>query len=630
MNDGSTDSRICQLISEFKSKFEGGFVYKKKDKNGGKKNYYKLVKDGFNELMDCEYILNLQEDVNFNPMFYDVLKKSVKYFDNDEIKAITFFRDSRLDDPDAEGMKIKTLKEHDRYFDEIETIDGLCVMLAKDFIINMDWNIKPTESRTMIFRSISLQLLNYKTLCCKESLVTHTGNTDSKFWAENGKRSFDIYALNLNLFNKPDILKSPDEFYYSPEWYSNTYHAKGDFYLRGKTYRQVSDKWEKKGYKKRMFEVFDGLKLNGKKGLEIACHWGRTMFWLANKYNIYKYDGFDFSKSAVDWARKVNTDKSLTFKLGDCADFPYNKTYDFITCMDVVEHLPEETYLKMIDQIDEHLKPGGQLILYGGTFPLPEHINIKTKDQLKEDFSRFEFVKELKHDHLLFKKRKVSKMLDHMNKGVQLNYNLDYWDKRYGDIGGEKTVGHKHWNDQEYKEQNKKTFDFLDKYIDMEQRKRVIDFGCGICRFQNYLYYKFSLEHYIGMDIAGAVINENEKNKRGVFYLINDYSSISNDINNIDLIWTAFVLQHVIDDKLLLNYLKEFKKVLNPGGRMIFLETSEYWEGDEIDYMKKRTFDDYKNLLNEAGFQNVEEKGRLKLKGTLNHSLIFVDNEVKE
>jgi cyclopropane fatty-acyl-phospholipid synthase-like methyltransferase len=510
-------------------------------------------------------------------------------------------------------------------------------MLAKDFIINMDWNIKPTESRTMIFRSISLQLLNYKTLCCKESLVTHTGNTDSKFWAENGKRSFDIYALNLNLFNKPDILKSPDEFYYSPEWYSNTYHAKGDFYLKGKTYKQVSDKWEKKGYKKRMFEVFDDVnkkyRLENKDGLEIACHWGRTIFWLWFKYKIRRYDGFDFSKTAIDWAIKNNPMKKLncfSFKLGDCADFPYNKTYDFITCMDVVEHLPEETYLKMIDQIDEHLKQGGYLILYGGTFPLPEHINIKTKDQLKEDFSRFEFVKELKHDHLLFKKRKVSKMLDHMNKGVQLNYNLDYWDKRYGDIGGEKTVGHKHWNDQEYKEQNKKTFDFLDKYIDMERIPYILDFGCGICRFKKYLTYKFDIDVYAGVDIAEAVINQNNKKSFGEFYLLKKYTDISENIGKVGLIWTAFVLQHVIDDKLLLNYFKEFKKVLNPGGRMIFLETSEYWEGDEIDYMKKRTFDDYKNLLNEAGFQNVEEKGRLKLKGTLNHSLIFVDNEVKE
>jgi SAM-dependent methyltransferase len=108
------------------------------------------------------------------------------------------------------------------------------------------------------------------------------------------------------------------------------------------------------------------------------------------------------------------------------------------------------------------------------------------------------------------------------------------------------------------------------------KRDRALDFGCGVGRLTQALADHF-LETY-GVDIAPSMISLAEQfNRQGnkVKYFLNQ----KNDLilfadNTFDFIYSNIVLQHM-EPRYALNYIREFMRIIAPGGLILFHLPSE-------------------------------------------------------
>ncbi|MEW5819694.1 MAG: class I SAM-dependent methyltransferase [Cyanobacteriota bacterium] len=104
----------------------------------------------------------------------------------------------------------------------------------------------------------------------------------------------------------------------------------------------------------------------------------------------------------------------------------------------------------------------------------------------------------------------------------------------------------------------------------------ALDFGCGVGRLTQALANYF--ENVSGIDIAPSMIdlaNEYNKFPQKCEYFLNDKSDLQIFSNNtFDFIYSYITLHH-IEPKYTEIYLKEFLRVLKPGGVAVFQLTSE-------------------------------------------------------
>ncbi len=102
-------------------------------------------------------------------------------------------------------------------------------------------------------------------------------------------------------------------------------------------------------------------------------------------------------------------------------------------------------------------------------------------------------------------------------------------------------------------------------------RGAALDFGCGIGRLTQALAPHF--EHVTGVDVSAPMIDRaREVNRHGdrVDYVCNTRPDLSIFLDaSFDFALTAIVLQHMRVDYQLA-YLREFLRVLRPGGVLVF------------------------------------------------------------
>ena len=102
------------------------------------------------------------------------------------------------------------------------------------------------------------------------------------------------------------------------------------------------------------------------------------------------------------------------------------------------------------------------------------------------------------------------------------------------------------------------------------ERSRALDFGCGVGRCCSALagYYG----EVVGVDIAESMIEQAKSLTRSgrVRYLVNDRPDLRCfDDNAFDLVYSTIVLQHM-EPRYSKRYLRDFVRVLRPGGALIF------------------------------------------------------------
>lgn len=104
------------------------------------------------------------------------------------------------------------------------------------------------------------------------------------------------------------------------------------------------------------------------------------------------------------------------------------------------------------------------------------------------------------------------------------------------------------------------------------ERRLVLDFGCGVGRMTRPLAARF--ESYIGVDISEPMIAQAQQWNRDCArcrFVLNTTGDLRVfESGSIDLIYTRFVLQHLPSAALVKSYLRDFVRLLRPGGVLVF------------------------------------------------------------
>ena len=103
-------------------------------------------------------------------------------------------------------------------------------------------------------------------------------------------------------------------------------------------------------------------------------------------------------------------------------------------------------------------------------------------------------------------------------------------------------------------------------------RGRALDFGCGLGRMTRALAEHF--EECVGVDISEEMIRgarDANADVEGVSFVVNRADDLSQFADaGFDLVYSVIVLQHVPDRAAIESYVREFCRVLRPGGLAVF------------------------------------------------------------
>ncbi len=104
------------------------------------------------------------------------------------------------------------------------------------------------------------------------------------------------------------------------------------------------------------------------------------------------------------------------------------------------------------------------------------------------------------------------------------------------------------------------------------QRKRALDFGCGVGRATRALAPHFG--EVLGVDISETMIaraRELHADRAGCTFLLNDTPDLRRfEDGCFDMVYSRIVLQHQPDDVAIERYLSEFVRLLEPSGLLVF------------------------------------------------------------
>jgi ubiquinone/menaquinone biosynthesis C-methylase UbiE len=104
------------------------------------------------------------------------------------------------------------------------------------------------------------------------------------------------------------------------------------------------------------------------------------------------------------------------------------------------------------------------------------------------------------------------------------------------------------------------------------ERARALDFGCGLGRMTRALAAHF--DEVVGVDISEEMVRgarEANGDLDGASFVVNHADDLSRFPDaSFDLVYSVIVLQHVPDRTAIESYVREFCRVLRPGGLAVF------------------------------------------------------------
>jgi SAM-dependent methyltransferase len=112
------------------------------------------------------------------------------------------------------------------------------------------------------------------------------------------------------------------------------------------------------------------------------------------------------------------------------------------------------------------------------------------------------------------------------------------------------------------------------------RRETALDFGCGVGRNTRALSAWFT--DVIGLDVSAVMIKRARAVNRdvpGCSFRVNDAQDLADyATGTVDLLYSTLVLQHMLSDDLITGYVREFLRLLAPGGLLVFqLPTAIPW-----------------------------------------------------
>jgi ubiquinone/menaquinone biosynthesis C-methylase UbiE len=163
----------------------------------------------------------------------------------------------------------------------------------------------------------------------------------------------------------------------------------------------------------------------------------------------------------------------------------------------------------------------------------------------------------------------------------------------------------------------KRALDDLERLIQnrRDSYPMIVDFGCGFGRALKMLNDRFHPGHLAAVDFDSEMLSraQEESQRHG---LTIGFRKVSNALlpfadQSVDMIFCHQTFHHVVDQH---EVLKEFYRVLKPGGLLLFAEsTRKYIHSWLIRLLfrhpldKQRTASEYITMISEAGFKVCQD-----------------------
>ena len=141
---------------------------------------------------------------------------------------------------------------------------------------------------------------------------------------------------------------------------------------------------------------------------------------------------------------------------------------------------------------------------------------------------------------------------------------------------------------------------------------RALDFGCGVGRLTRALATPF--DHVTGVDISETMVQGARtlnSDVPGVDFVVNDRDDLREVAGDrsMDLVFSQLALQHVSSKAAIESYLREFVRVLRPGGLIAFQLPSRVTLLKRLQPKRRHAYHALRGLGVPAGALN----GRLRL-----------------
>lgn len=105
------------------------------------------------------------------------------------------------------------------------------------------------------------------------------------------------------------------------------------------------------------------LKLEpGKRLLDVGCGWGGLMRFASENYGV-ECVGISVSKEQTQWATDSFGSLPCSIEVTDYRDFQPKDTFDYVTSIEMIEHVGPRNYKNFFSLIHSWLKPEGKFLL---------------------------------------------------------------------------------------------------------------------------------------------------------------------------------------------------------------------------------------------------------------------------
>lgn len=218
----------------------------------------------------------------------------------------------------------------------------------------------------------------------------------------------------------------------------------------------------------------------------------------------------------------------------------------------------------------------------------------------------------------MIEKQNIQRLNKYYRKS-RIGYNIILWgSKHFGFYSKDKKVSEK--------EAQILMQDLIGKKLNLSKSMKILDAGCGRGVVSVYLAKKFGCEiegiEVLPFELKMAKILAKKSNVEDkINYHLMDYSDMKFKNNYFDAVYTMETLSHSID---IIKTLKEFFRVLKPGGKVVLFEytiaeddkfskyemniLNKVAYSSAMDGLKNFRHDKFPKLIRKIGFENINSE----------------------